>query len=127
MSLPWQRLIRTDQAVYFGSVEGVGACRGEPASAPAGARYERKFASPDAKAPAAINQTDFQFKAAHLELIQKFAGLPDGVVVTLEIRYGLPARLVRVKPLAYHTKALLTPKLLRPRRGRWYFPNGQGR
>ncbi|QEL20682.1 hypothetical protein [Limnoglobus roseus] len=101
LSPPWQRVFRTCQAVGFGSVEGLGVRRGEPVFGPGCvARHERKLGGGDAGGRPPIDAADFQLKLAHVELIQEFARLPDGAGVTVEVRHGLPARLVRVETLA---------------------------
>jgi hypothetical protein len=81
------------QQLYFGNIQGLVIVGGEPSFTPAptftqeiklGGATERKHPQKD----------DFALKRHATDLFDQFDHLPDGSVVRVEIRHGLPARLI---------------------------------
>lgn len=48
----------------------------------------------DAPARPTAEEADFELKRAVVDLFDNFDCLPDGTAVTIEVRHGLPARLI---------------------------------
>lgn len=98
LSVPRQKLLETIQRTFFGSIENLPIENSEPNSALATIRQEIKLGLE------AIHDTepwpaDFKLKAQVIDLFDHFDRLRNAAV-TIEVRHGLPHRLIVVRQTA---------------------------
>lgn len=92
-SPPRRKLVELMQSIYFGRMESLVVRRGEPVfSPPPTVIVEIKLASEELPHPP--GEGDFHLKAEIIALFHSFDRLRDGNVMRLEIRHGLPFRLL---------------------------------
>jgi hypothetical protein len=79
--------------VYFGSIESLVIAGGEPVLRPA-PRVARdvRLGRRDTRRPVR-DRTDFTLKAQHVELLQHFDALRDGLIDRIDVQAGLPFRI----------------------------------
>jgi hypothetical protein len=94
LSAPRQKLLRTMQQLHFGKIEDLVVLSGEPSSTPPPKITKEIKLGIDAIDRSAAEQNDFALKRQVTDLFAQFDQLSDGSVVTIEIRHGLPARLI---------------------------------
>lgn len=89
-----QRLVETMQRLNFGRIEGLAVRGGLPAfSLPCRVIRDIKIGGDNGARPE-VDQRDFVLKDSVVELFEHFAELGDGTVEVLEVRHGLPTKLV---------------------------------
>lgn len=94
LSAPRQKLLEIMQQLYFGKIEDLAIVGSEPLFSPAPRiTQEIKLGAADTERSAQRND-DFALKRHLTELFDHFDRLPDEAVVTIEVRHGLPARLI---------------------------------
>ena len=94
LSAPRQELIQLMQQLYFGKIEDLVVLSSEPSFSPAPRIIQEiKLGGSEAERPVQRND-NFTLKRHITELFDQFDRLPDGAVVTIEVRHGLPARLI---------------------------------
>lgn len=90
-----QRLVEAMQQLNFGRIEGLEIRGGEPRFSPAPrVIQEIKIGSGDNGARPELGREDFALKASVIELFEHFDGLCDGTIAVVEVRYGLPFRVI---------------------------------
>src|SRR5262249_52741967 len=90
-----QRLVEWMQETGFGRIEGLVASGGDPVlDPPPKVIRETKFGAAENGARPERASQDFELKDEVLDLMRYFDGLGDGTIEALEIRHGLPFRLL---------------------------------
>jgi hypothetical protein len=82
------------QELHFGTIENqlVRGC--EPCSTPAPKITQEIKLGTDAPPRHTAENDNFALKRQVTDLFDQFDHLPDGSLVTIEVRHGLPARLI---------------------------------
>jgi hypothetical protein len=94
LSGPRRWLVERMQRLNFGRIEGLQVCRGEPVLDPAPRIIrEHKFGGENGPRPE-LAAPDFALKAEVIELCREFDRLQDATVAVLEVKHGLPFRMV---------------------------------
>lgn len=93
LSAPCQKLLQAMQRNPFSNIEFV-VCFGEPSFDPPPRITREIKLGIDAPARSAKDEGDFQLKRAVTDLFEHLARIPSGTAVTVEVRHGLPARLI---------------------------------
>lgn len=89
-----QKLLAEMQRINFGRIEDLVVFRGEPAfDLPPRIVREVKFGSENGTRPE-IAKDDFALKAQVRELFAQLEALGEGVISTIEIKHGLPFRMI---------------------------------
>ncbi|OWK39877.1 hypothetical protein [Fimbriiglobus ruber] len=93
-----RRLVELMQRINFGTIEDLPVRRGQPVLDPL-PRYvtEVKFGGENGARPE-LMAPDFPLKAQVVELIRRLADLGDGTVAALEIKHGIPFRMLLTSP-----------------------------
>jgi hypothetical protein len=85
-----RHLVDLLQRLNFGRIEGLHVRCGEPVFDPAPRVIQKlKMGGENAPRPE-IALDDFLLKHQVIEMLQAIADLPDGFVLTIEVRHGLP-------------------------------------
>jgi hypothetical protein len=98
VSRPRQALVELMQDIHFGGIENLPVRNREPVLTPPPRTWrERKFGLPpgDRRRPA---KDDFLLKAAVLELFAELDEIGDGTIAVLEVRHGLPYKVLVADP-----------------------------
>lgn len=79
--------------IYYGSIENLSIRGGQPVLHPA-PRILRdvRLGRRESKRPVRSRQ-DFTLKAQHIDLLQQFKELGDGIIVRIDVQAGLPFRI----------------------------------
>ena len=94
LSTPRQKLLGIMRQLYFGTIEELVIRGNEPSfNPPPKVTQEIKLGIDDTK-QLVLADRDFAVKRSVIDLFANFDGLSDGSVVTIEVRHGLPARLI---------------------------------
>jgi hypothetical protein len=89
-----RRLVELLQQLNFGRVEGLSVLDGDPVFEPPPRLVrEVKFGGENGPRPEAA-AADFPLKSQLVELFQHFDEIGDGTIDVLEIKHGLPFRMV---------------------------------
>jgi hypothetical protein len=95
-----RRLVELQQQINFGRIEGMRVRAGEPVLDPLPRVVrEIKIGGDNGPRPEA-RRDDFLLKGHHAELFAHLDELRDGTVEVLEIKHGLPFRLLIARPPA---------------------------
>jgi hypothetical protein len=90
-----KHLLRLMQENPFSRIENLSVANGEPQFEPTTkVIVEHKFGGNDGPRREA-ELTDFALKKEHIELFRQFDAIGSGVILTLEIRGGMPFRMIR--------------------------------
>lgn len=93
-----QRLVEMMQKINFGTIESVTVASGEPLlDPPPKVTREVKFGAENGTRPEA-SFADFVLKAQVLELFDSITELQGGVIERIEVRHGLPFRMIVREP-----------------------------
>ncbi|MDX1966583.1 MAG: hypothetical protein SFV23_05380 [Planctomycetaceae bacterium] len=99
LSAPRQALVRLLQSINFGYVEGLEVRRGEPVFNPAPMVYvEVKLDAAAAPRPE-MESADFELRSEVVRLVEQFDELGDGSIERIDIRHGVPRRVVIERPI----------------------------
>ena len=82
------------QQLYFGKIEGLTIQARQPSFTPPPAITQEIKLGGDAAERKQPGNDDFALKQHATDLFDQFDRLPDGSVVAIEVRHGLPARLI---------------------------------
>lgn len=94
LSPAWQRLLRLFQTIHFGRIEELEIRNGEPVFSPEpGVFLELKLDTADGPRPE-LRLDCFELKSQVERFIEQVARLKDGTVERIEVRHGLPFRMV---------------------------------
>jgi hypothetical protein len=98
LSEPRRRLVRLMQQLLFGRIEDLRIRRGEPLFDPPPTTIrEHKFGGengPHAK----VRADDFLLKDQVVDLFRQLDALGDGLIAVLEVKHGLPFRMLVADP-----------------------------
>jgi hypothetical protein len=90
-----RRLVEAMQVLNFGRIEQLQIRAGEPVFTPAPRLIQDiKIGSADGGPRPELAREDFPLKASVLELFDHLDRIRDGTVAVVEVRYGLPFRVV---------------------------------
>ncbi len=90
-----QRLVKLMQRIQFGRLESLQVRNGAPLLGRGEiVVWDHKFGSDEAS-PSPASATDFQLKRQVRELFDYLRRLGDGTIDVLEVRHGLPFRMIR--------------------------------
>lgn len=87
------RLVELMQEINFGRIEGLRIVDGEPAAPPTRVVREVKFGGENGPRPER-DASDFALKAQVVELFRSLDAIGDGTVDLLEVKHGLPFRML---------------------------------
>lgn len=88
------RLLETMQAINFGRIEQLSVAEGEPAfDPPPRVIREVKFGAENGERPE-MSLDDFLLKTEVQELFEALTEIRDGVIERVEVRHGLPFRMI---------------------------------
>jgi len=88
-------LVEAMQALNFGRIEQLQIREGEPVFAAASRLIQDiKIGSAESGPRPELAHEDFPLKASVIELFEHFDRIWDGTVAVVEVRYGLPFRVV---------------------------------
>lgn len=94
LSLEWQERIREMQRMNFGWLEGLVARNGELLHGPQfNPVPEFKLDSDSSPCPQS-KASDFALRAKVRRLIEKVTTLPEGTTICIEVKHGLPFRVI---------------------------------
>ena len=94
LSAPRRRLLEAMQRLNFGRIEGLEIRNGEPVFQPAPRIVQDiKIGGENGPRPE-LTIEDFALKSSVIELFDHLARLGDGTLESIEIKYGMPFRLV---------------------------------
>lgn len=94
LSEPRRRLLAAMQRLNFGRIEGLAIRNGEPVFQPAPRiTQDIKIGGENGPRPE-LALEDFALKSPVLELFDHLARIGDGTVDSLEVKYGMPFRIV---------------------------------
>jgi hypothetical protein len=82
------------QEIHFGVIENLVIRGKEPSLDPLPKVTREIKLGVDSNAKTSQDGSDFSLKRHVTDLFEQFDRLPDGSVVTIEVRHGLPARLI---------------------------------
>lgn len=89
-----ERLVKLMQEINFGRVEELAVGRGEPLfDPPPRIIREVKFCSEQGPRPE-LAKEDFQLKAQVRELFAQMEAMGEGVISRIEVKHGLPFRMI---------------------------------
>lgn len=80
--------------ITFGRIEGLQLCEGQPIFKPSPRVVREIRLAAGGESPAPAMSSDFELKCQVRELFDLFAEIKDGVIDVLEVRHGLPFRVV---------------------------------
>ena len=94
LSAPRRRLLELMQRLNFGRIDGLELRNGEPMFEPA-PRIIRdiKIGGENGPRPE-VTIDDFALKSAVIELFDHLSGIGDGTLESIEVKYGMPFKLV---------------------------------
>jgi hypothetical protein len=94
LSAPRKKLLQTMQHLHFGTIEGLVVKGGEPCFTPAPKiTQEIKLGTEIPQRPT-MTDDNFALKRCVTDLFEQLGRLPDDSAVTIDVRHGLPARLI---------------------------------
>src|ERR1039457_393805 len=94
LSGPRQALLRLFQPINFGHVDGLEVRGGEPVFNPAPLVFiELKLDAEDGRREE-HNLGNFDLRAEALRLLAELDGLGDGTIERIDVRYGIPRRII---------------------------------
>lgn len=94
LSAPRKRLLESMQRLNFGRIEGLEIRNGEPVFQPAPRVIQDiKIGGENGPRPELTND-DFTLKSAVIELFDHLSRIGDGTLESIEVKYGMPFRLV---------------------------------
>jgi hypothetical protein len=94
LSAPRAGLLELMQSINFGRIEGLAVLNGDPVlDPPPRVIREVKFGSENGPRPE-LDAADFLLKTQVVELFQHLDQICDGTIEVLEIRHGLPFRML---------------------------------
>lgn len=95
LSISQQRLLEVLQRINYGRIEGLQVQGGEPVLSPSPRVVKDiKLGSHDDGARPELDYGDFELKREHLELFEHLRRLGSGTVDFIEVKRGLPLRLM---------------------------------
>lgn len=95
LSSPQKRLLETMQKMNYGRIEDLSIRGGEPVfNPPPRIVRDVKLGATDNGARPELDSGDFALKREHVELFESLGRLGDGMIDSIEVKAGLPFRLV---------------------------------
>jgi hypothetical protein len=94
LTAPRRRLLESMQRLNFGRIEGLEIRNGEPVFQPAPRIIQDiKIGGENGPRPE-LNIDDFALKSAVIELFDHLSRIGDGTLESIEVKYGMPFKLV---------------------------------
>jgi hypothetical protein len=84
------RLVELLQRLNFGRIEGLQICEGVPVFEPAPRVIQKVKMGGDNTPRSEVDLQDFWLKRPTIEMLQAITDLGDGLVLSIEVKYGLP-------------------------------------
>ncbi len=101
LSKPRERLLQIMQRYNFCRIEDLAVRSGEPEfSPPPRVIQDIKIGGADNGPRHELQKSDFLLKASVTELFDHLSRVDDGKIAVIEVRYGLPFRLLIERPVA---------------------------
>jgi len=95
LTAPQRRLLETLQRTNFGRIERLAVRNGQPVFDPAPRIVKDvKLGNPENEARPELKAIDFILKREHLDLFENLAKFGTGTIEAIEIRHGLPFRIL---------------------------------
>lgn len=95
LTTPQRRLLETLQKINFGRIERLEIRNGEPMFDPAPRVVKDvKLGNSDNEARPELKSGDFALKREHVDLFQNLIRIGSGTIEAIEIRHGLPFRIL---------------------------------
>jgi len=99
LSAPRQALVRLLQSINFGRVHDLEIRRGDPVFCPAPMVFvEVKLDDEDAPRPE-TELADFELRSEVVRLLEQFDEAGDGSIERIDVRHGIPRRVVIERPI----------------------------
>ncbi len=99
LSAPRQALVRLFQSINFGCVEDLEIRRGDPVFKPTPmVLVEVKLDAANEPRPE-LNLADFELRTEVVRLLEQFDALGDGSIDRIEVRHGVPRRIIIERPI----------------------------
>jgi hypothetical protein len=99
LSAPRQALVRLLQSINFGYIESLEARDCEPVFNPAPTVFvEVKLDSAEEPRPE-IDLADFELRGELIRLLEQFDQLDDGSIERIDVRHGVPRRVLIERPI----------------------------
>ncbi len=99
LSADRQALVRLFQTTNFGYIEGLEVRGSEPVFNPAPIAFQEvKLDSANQPVPE-VDLPDFELRAEIVRLMDELDQLRDGVIERIDVRYGIPRRVVVERPI----------------------------
>lgn len=99
LSAPRQALVRLLQSINFGHIEGLEVRCGEPVFSPAPTVLVEVKLDSESESRREANLADFELRAEVTRLMQQLDSLGDGAIDRIDVRYGVPRRVVIERPI----------------------------
>lgn len=93
-----QRLVEAMQLLNFGRIERMKICGGEPTFSPAPRIIQDIKLGGENGARPELGSHDFVLRSSIVEMFEHFARLREGMIALIEVRHGLPFRLLVERP-----------------------------
>jgi hypothetical protein len=98
LSAPRRRLLEAMQRLNFGRIEGLAITDGEPVFLPPPRMIQDiKIGGENGPRPE-LTIEDFALKSSAIELFNHLSRIGDGTLASIEIKYGMPFKLVVEQP-----------------------------
>jgi hypothetical protein len=95
LTAPQQRLLELLQKINFGRIERLKVANGQPVLDPfPRVIRDLKLGSADGEARPELGTFDFVLKREHVDLFENLARIQTGSVEVVEVRHGLPFRIL---------------------------------
>ena len=94
LSAPRRRLLESMQRLNFGRIEGLEIRNGEPVFQPAPRLIQDIKIGGENGPRAELTVEDFALKGAVIEFFDHLSRIGDGTLDSIEIKYGMPFKLV---------------------------------
>lgn len=99
LSAPRQALVRLLQSINFGRVEGLEIRNGEPQFNPAPAVFVEVKLDVESHPRPELDVTDFELRIEVARLVEQLEELGSGSIERIDVRYGIPRRIVMERPI----------------------------
>jgi len=97
LSAPRQALLRLMQQLHFGTIQGLAIVEGEPCLNPPPKIIQEIKLGGESSEPKRPAKDDFALKRHITDLFDQFDRLPGRAAITIEVRHGLPTRLIVIR------------------------------
>lgn len=99
LSAPRQALVRLLQSINFGHVEDLEVRGSQPVFSPAPMVFVEIKLDSAAEPRQEIDLTDFELRCEVIRLMEQFDQLGDASIERIDVRYGVPRRVLIERPI----------------------------